>query len=428
MTAPAMPVDVLQVTGGQDHGARFGLRGSSATIGRGPVMDVVLTDPRVSRRHARLRIDGARLVVEDLASTDGVAVNGARIEEPTTLSAGDRLTMGGTELTVLWTPTGSLAPAAPEPGPGPPAAPDPVRASAARAPEPAPPERHPPAWPPAGPEVLLPTACLILVGLGLLALGAPALAGASGTDGIWSLEPSGLRLQALAVALVTALAAGSWLARALDGPSTVAVPALAGATAAGGGLIAGLPLFLAAVDLPGVSARPGLGLLALSGVAITVCSVAGLLIHPDAPAPRPPDPTGVLVLAGGGVAGSLLAAAACPMTWVSTADTELSGLSDGLAAGGRLLPLTLAVAAGCALTVAVARAGAARRALHVAVGTTALSAAAAAYASGATIGLRGFRMEAGLGLVLAGTAIALVSTVIGTATLLFADPADPPAD
>ena len=67
----------------------------------GPVLDVVLTDPRVSRRHARVRIDGARLVVEDLASTDGVAVNGARIEEPTTLSAGDRLTMGGTELTVL---------------------------------------------------------------------------------------------------------------------------------------------------------------------------------------------------------------------------------------------------------------------------------------------------------------------------------------
>jgi len=365
--------------------------------------------------------------VEDLASAGGVTVNGARIEEPTTLSAGDRLTMGGTELTVLWTPTGSFAPAAPEPGP--PAAPDPVRASAARrAPEPAPPERHPPATPPARPEVLLPTACLILVGLGLLALGAPALAGASGTDSIWSLEPSGLRIQALAVALTTALAAGLWLWRVLDGPGIVSAPALAGATAVGGGLIAGLPLFLAAVDLPGVSARPGLGLLALSGVAIAVCSVAGLLIHPDAPAPRPPDPTGVLVLAGGGAAGSLLAAAACPMTWVSTADTELSGLSDGLAAGGRLLPLTLAIAAGCALTVAVARAGAARRALHIAVGTTALSAAAATYASGAAIGLRGFRMEAGLSLVLAGTAVALVSTVIGTATLLLDDPADPPAD
>ena len=36
-------------------------------------------------------------------------------------------------------------------------------------------------------------------------------------------------------------------------------------------------------------------------------------------------------------------------------------------------------------------------------------------------------MEAGLSLVLAGTAIALVSTAIGTATLLSADAPDPPA-
>ena len=418
------PVDVLQVTGGQDHGARFGLRGSSATIGRGPVMDVVLTDPRVSRRHARVRVDGARLLVEDLASTGGTAVNGATIAEPTALAAGDRLTLGGTELTVLWTPTGSLAPAAreePAPAlarPAPPPRPSPTPH---RDPAPAAPAADPPM---ARPGALLPAACLVLAGFALLATWMPALADASGTDSLWSLEPSGLRLQAISAALLTGLTAGLWLSRVHVGPRVAPSAALAGATAIGGGLVAGLPLFLAALDLPGVSSRAGLGLLALAGIAIAACALAGLLLDRAAAAPRTPDPAGVLVLAGGGAAGSLLAAAACPLTWVSTGGTGIGGLSDGLAAGGWLLPLCLAVAAGCALTVAVARAGGDRRAVHLAVGTTVLAAAAATFATGAAIGLRGYRMEAGLSLALAGTAVAAVSTVIGTGTLLLGTPED----
>lgn len=53
-------------------------------------MDIVLTDSPVSRRHARLRIDGGLLLVEDLASGRGTAVNGAVIDEPTSLALGDR--------------------------------------------------------------------------------------------------------------------------------------------------------------------------------------------------------------------------------------------------------------------------------------------------------------------------------------------------
>lgn len=115
-----MSVDVLVVTAGRDHGARFGLRGSSATIGRGPVMDVVLNDPRVSRRHARIGIEGARLLIEDLGSTGGTAVNGTVIAEPTTLALGDRIEVGGTQLTVVWTPASS------HPLPAPPAHPPPI--------------------------------------------------------------------------------------------------------------------------------------------------------------------------------------------------------------------------------------------------------------------------------------------------------------
>lgn len=409
-----MPVDVLQVTGGQDHGARFGLRGSSATIGRGPVMDVVLTDPGVSRRHARVRVEGARLMVEDLASSGGTAVNGTAISAPTALAAGDRLTLGATEITVLWTPTGSLPPPGPAPVSEhpPPARTPPRTREAAAAPAVAPAEFL------ARPQILLPVACLVLVAFGLLALAMPALRDASGTDSIWSLEPSGLRLQALLTAVVTAAAAGLWLWQALEGPRPAAIPALTAATAVGGGLIAGLPLLLAALDLPGVSARAGLGLLALSGVAIAGCALAGLALHPGASPARPADPTGLLVLTAGGICGSILAAVACPLTWISAGDTEIGGLSDGLAAGGRLLPLVLATAGGCALTMAVTRAGAARRAAQIAVASTALAAAAATYATAAAVGLHGYTMEAGLSLVLAGTAVAFVSTLIGAATLV----------
>ncbi|MBJ7456107.1 MAG: FHA domain-containing protein, partial [Thermoleophilia bacterium] len=104
MAAPAAPVDVLRVTGGQDHGARFGLRGSSATIGRGPVMDIVLTDPRVAHLHARVRVDGPRLLIEDLSPEGATLVNGVVADGPTALAPGDRITLGATELTVAWTP------------------------------------------------------------------------------------------------------------------------------------------------------------------------------------------------------------------------------------------------------------------------------------------------------------------------------------
>ncbi|MBY0397965.1 MAG: FHA domain-containing protein, partial [Thermoleophilia bacterium] len=58
-----MPVDVLEVTRGQDRGARFAMLGDRAVIGRSPVADLVLTDPAVGHRHARLRLAGARLQV-----------------------------------------------------------------------------------------------------------------------------------------------------------------------------------------------------------------------------------------------------------------------------------------------------------------------------------------------------------------------------
>jgi DNA-binding NtrC family response regulator len=48
-------------------------------LGRDPVCDVVLDDPSISRRHARVRCAGESLVVEDLGSRNGVFVRGNRV-------------------------------------------------------------------------------------------------------------------------------------------------------------------------------------------------------------------------------------------------------------------------------------------------------------------------------------------------------------
>jgi pSer/pThr/pTyr-binding forkhead associated (FHA) protein len=53
----------------------------------------VIDDPNVSRRHAEVRRDGDGWVVSDLGSTNGVKVNGRRVEEAP-LAEGDEITLG----------------------------------------------------------------------------------------------------------------------------------------------------------------------------------------------------------------------------------------------------------------------------------------------------------------------------------------------
>ena len=52
----------------------------------------------VSARHAALTYRGRAWYVEDLGSTNGVFVNGTRIEGPTPVAWGDELQVGGVRL------------------------------------------------------------------------------------------------------------------------------------------------------------------------------------------------------------------------------------------------------------------------------------------------------------------------------------------
>jgi len=69
-------------------------------IGRSPGADIVVGDDFVSGRHARVFPSGADAVVEDLGSTNGTLVNGARIPGPTRLAAGDLIDVGSVRLKV----------------------------------------------------------------------------------------------------------------------------------------------------------------------------------------------------------------------------------------------------------------------------------------------------------------------------------------
>lgn len=76
---------------------------TSALVGRSAQRAhlVVPGDPAISGRHARLvRQEDGSLWVEDLGSTNGTFVNGARLDAPRALTSGDTLRLGATDLVV----------------------------------------------------------------------------------------------------------------------------------------------------------------------------------------------------------------------------------------------------------------------------------------------------------------------------------------
>src|SRR5258708_28007952 len=68
--------------------------GDTLEIGRDPACDLVLEDPRVSKRQARLRWTGAGWALEDLGSKNGTLVNG-QVPSGAELQDGDSISLGG---------------------------------------------------------------------------------------------------------------------------------------------------------------------------------------------------------------------------------------------------------------------------------------------------------------------------------------------
>jgi len=71
------------------------------TIGRSSSCSLALADGLVSRKHAVIHVGPEAIVVEDLGSRNGVAVNGLRINGPRRVAHMDRVYIGSQELVLI---------------------------------------------------------------------------------------------------------------------------------------------------------------------------------------------------------------------------------------------------------------------------------------------------------------------------------------
>lgn len=87
---------------------RYPLEDGRWTIGSKSDSDVPLTDPTVSRQHARLRSEGDEWLLEDLGSSNGIKVNGKGLSAPATVKPGDQLQFGSLVCSLLETDADDL--------------------------------------------------------------------------------------------------------------------------------------------------------------------------------------------------------------------------------------------------------------------------------------------------------------------------------
>lgn len=85
---PGQPPRVLELARGE------------ISFGRARPSTVVIDDPYVSDRHARVWHDGSSWVVGDLGSTNGTYLNQRKVSRATPLAAGDQLGIGKTVVEV----------------------------------------------------------------------------------------------------------------------------------------------------------------------------------------------------------------------------------------------------------------------------------------------------------------------------------------
>jgi pSer/pThr/pTyr-binding forkhead associated (FHA) protein len=78
-------------------GQQFPLHQGRLRIGATEDNDLVIEIPTVSRYHAELTVKGRDIEIEDLRSSNGTLVNGARIQR-SPLHPGDRVTIADVQL------------------------------------------------------------------------------------------------------------------------------------------------------------------------------------------------------------------------------------------------------------------------------------------------------------------------------------------
>lgn len=101
----AFSVDVIEASGSSERRPpsraclvtgtrRMSLVEGENVVGRSIGATLHLDNPSISRRHARIVVDGARVVLEDLGSRNGTFVRGERVDAHADVFDGDEIRLG----------------------------------------------------------------------------------------------------------------------------------------------------------------------------------------------------------------------------------------------------------------------------------------------------------------------------------------------
>nr|WP_221420894.1 FtsK/SpoIIIE domain-containing protein [Conyzicola lurida] len=110
VTAPVYPVGgagsdprataaVLRVTAGPDAGREYRLPLGSSTLGRDAANAVVIADPLISKRHARIELSPSGVDIVDLNSANGILVDGGLVPR-LSLPSGQSVVLGDSTVTI----------------------------------------------------------------------------------------------------------------------------------------------------------------------------------------------------------------------------------------------------------------------------------------------------------------------------------------
>jgi serine phosphatase RsbU (regulator of sigma subunit) len=92
----------LVVIEGSSKGLRIPISAAPVTLGRSAPADVVLADPRISRRHCTITLSQGKITVTDLESSNGTFVDGERVKGFLVLAVGAHLQVGSHVLEHEW--------------------------------------------------------------------------------------------------------------------------------------------------------------------------------------------------------------------------------------------------------------------------------------------------------------------------------------
>ncbi len=79
---------------GPTVGKVYPLEGPEITLGRESTNTITINDVEVSRKHARMELQGTAYMIQDLGSTNGTFVNGQRVIGVQPLNPGDSVSFG----------------------------------------------------------------------------------------------------------------------------------------------------------------------------------------------------------------------------------------------------------------------------------------------------------------------------------------------